>query len=231
MNISAHNLSGAPTIASVLPGSNSVRSTLENPGAANSLASVNQSNSIKEEEINSFPGRRPSPSLSDAALVRGISRNSLSNQATPSIPLGSGSMVSSNGAIGSAPSASEITKRNLLGTDDRLGSSGMVQPPLVSPLSNRMTLPQASKGADGTGSVDSINVNEAAAVPGRVFSPTVVPSMQWRPGGPFQNQNEMVNFYSLVFLCSLVVLFDAVNVWHFNFEQLVDCLFENIGLR
>lgn len=201
MNVSAYNLSGAPAIASVLPGSNSIRSNLENPGVANSSSSVNQSSPIKEEEINSFPGRRPSPSLSDAALVRGISRNSLSNQATSSIPLGSGNMVSSNGALGSVPSASEITKRNMLGADERLGSSGIVQP-LVSPLSSRAILSQAAKGNDGISSIDSSNVNEAAAAPGRVFSPPVVPGMQWRPGSPFQNQNEMVNFvlsFSLLF--------------------------------
>ncbi|CAJ2672142.1 unnamed protein product [Trifolium pratense] len=179
VNVSALNLSSAPA-AAVLPGSNSVRNVLEN-------AVVNQSASPKEEEINSFPNRRPSPSLSDIALAR--SRNSLSNQATASIPLGSGNMVSSNGSPGSVPSASEITKRNILGADDRLGSSGMVQP-LVSPLSNRLILPQVGKANDGPTSVDSGTVSEAAAVSGRVFSPSVVPGMQWRPGSPFQNQND-----------------------------------------
>lgn len=179
VNVSGLNLSSAPA-AAILPGSNSVRNILEN-------AIVNQSTSPKEEEINNFPTRRPSPSLSDAALARG--RNSLSNQATASIPLGSGNTVSSIGALGVVPSASEITKRNILGADDRLGSSGMVQP-LVSPLSNRLILPQVGKANDGATSVDSSIVNEAAAVSGRVFSPSVVPGMQWRPGSPFQNQND-----------------------------------------
>jgi hypothetical protein len=62
---------------------------------------------------------RSSLSLSDAILARG--RNSLSNQATASIPLGSGNMVSSYGPPASVHSASEITQ------------------PLVSQLSN---LPQ-----------------------------------------------------------------------------------------
>ncbi|WJX83114.1 hypothetical protein P8452_65798 [Trifolium repens] len=179
VNVSALNLSSAPA-AAVLPGSNSVRNVLEN-------AIVNQSASTKEEEINSFPGRRPSPSLSDVTLARG--RNSLSNQGTASNPLGSGNMVSSNGVPGSVPSASEITKRNILGADDRLGSSGMVLP-LVSPLSNRLILPQVGKANDGPTSVDSGTVSEAAAVSGRVFSPSGVPGMQWRPGSPFQNQND-----------------------------------------
>lgn len=194
LNVSAHNLSGPPAAASVLPGSNAVRSALENSSAANSSSSVNQSTSIKEEEANSFSGRRASPLLSDAAHMRGIGRNSLSNQVTSGIPLGSGNLVSSNGALGSVPSASEITKRNTVGADDRIGSSPIVQP-LLSPLSNRMMLSQAVKANDGTGSVDSSNVNEAAAVSGRVFSPSGVPSMQWRPGSPFQNQNETVIFF------------------------------------
>nr|KYP63772.1 CCR4-NOT transcription complex subunit 3 [Cajanus cajan] len=185
VNVSGHNLSSPPAVAA-LPGSNSVRNVIENTNVSNS-SSVNQSTSSKEEEINSFPSRRPSPSLSDASLLRG--RNGLSNQATASIPLGSGNMVSGNGALGSVPTASEIAKRNILGADDRLGSSGMVQP-LVSPLSNRLILPQAAKANDGTVSVDSSTVNEASAVSGRVFSPSVVPGMQWRPGSPFQNQNE-----------------------------------------
>ncbi|KAL2320449.1 hypothetical protein Fmac_029418 [Flemingia macrophylla] len=185
LNVSGHNLSSVPAVAA-LPGSNSVRNVIENTGASNS-SSVNQSTTSKEEEINSFPSRRPSPSLSDATLLRG--RNGLSNQATVNIPLGSGNMISGNGALGSVPPASEIAKRNILGADDRLGSSGMVQP-LISPLSNRLILPQAPKANDGNVSVDSSTVNEAAAVSGRVFSPSVVPGMQWRPGSPFQNQNE-----------------------------------------
>ena len=209
VNVSSHNLSSAPAAASVLSGSNSVRSPMENTNAANS-SSVNQPTPLKEEEINSFPGQRPSPSLSDAAL-RSIGRNNLSNQAAASIPLGAGNMVSTNGALGSVPSASEITKRNMLAADDRLGSSGMVQP-LVSPLSNnRMILPQVPKGNDGTASVDSNTVNEAAAVSGRVFSPSVVPGMQWRPGSPFQNQSDAVNFYlSFSFLFSGHLYFSQV---------------------
>ncbi|XP_061358288.1 uncharacterized protein LOC133302510 isoform X2 [Gastrolobium bilobum] len=186
VNISGHNSSSEPAVA-VLPGSNSVRNVLENTNIANTSSTVNQSTSIKEEDINSFHSRRPSPSLADATLVRG--RNSLSSQAAASIPLGSGNMVSSNGALGSVPSASEITKRNISGADDRLGNSGMVQP-LVSPLSNRLILPQVAKTNDGTASVDSSTVNEAAAASGRVFSPSMVPGMQWRPGSPFQNQND-----------------------------------------
>ncbi|KAK7315646.1 hypothetical protein VNO77_34212 [Canavalia gladiata] len=194
MNVPVPNLSSPPAIASVMPNSNSVRSPLEISGAVNASSSVNQSTTMKEEELNSFPGRRPSPSLSDGTLVRNTSRINLSNQATSNISLVSGNVVSSNVALGSVPSTSEITKRNILVADDRLGSNGMVQP-LVSPMSNRMIMPQVVRANDGTASVDSSNVvNEAATVSGRVFSPSAVPGMQWRPGSPFQNQNDVGQF-------------------------------------
>ena len=104
-------------------------------------------------------------------------------------------MVSSNGPLGSVSSASEITKRNILVADDRLGSNGMVSA-LVSPLSNRMIMPQVARASDGTSSVDSSNAGEGATVSGRVFSPSAIPGMQWRPGSPFQNQNDVVHYCS-----------------------------------
>ncbi|WVZ14823.1 hypothetical protein V8G54_012389 [Vigna mungo] len=194
INVMVPNLSSPPPISSVTPGSNSLRSSLEISSAVNA-SFVNQSSTVKEDEINSFPVRRPSPSLSDVALIRNISRNSLSNQITNNIPVVSGNMVSSNGPLGSVSSTSEITKRNILVADDRLGSNGMV-PTLVSPLSNRMIIPQVARGTDGTSSVDSSNANEGATLSGRVFSPSAIPGMQWRLGSPFQNQNDVVHFCS-----------------------------------
>ncbi|KAK9290752.1 hypothetical protein L1049_008928 [Liquidambar formosana] len=192
--VPAHNLSGASTASPVLPGSSSVRGVLENAGAALSSSPVNLSNSVKEEEIASFPGRRSSPALADAGLVRGIGRGSLSSQPSASIPISSSSTIPGNGALGAVPSVADVAKRNVLGADERLGSSGMVQP-LVSQLSNRMIMPQAAKANDGTVSADSSNVGEAAVMAGRVFSPSVVPGLQqWRPGSSFQNQNEAGQF-------------------------------------
>lgn len=83
-----------------------------------------------------------------------------------------------------------MVKRSMLGAEERLGSSGMVQP-LVSPLGNRMILSQAAKTGDGIGSSDAGNA-EAATMAARVFSSSVVPGMQWRPGSSFQNQNDVV---------------------------------------
>lgn len=191
VGVPAHTLSAVST-SSILPGSTSVRSVLENAAPAIPSSPSSLANSVKEEETSGFPGRRPSPALSDTGLARGIGRGSLSSQPSSSIPTSSAA-APSNGALGAVPSASDIAKRNILSTDDRLGSSAMVQP-LTSPLSNRMILPQPGKTNDGTGIVDSSNVGEAAAIGGRVFSPSLVPGMQWRPGSSFQNQNEPGQF-------------------------------------
>ncbi|RVW46992.1 CCR4-NOT transcription complex subunit 3 [Vitis vinifera] len=187
LNVSAHNLSASPA-PTILPSSTSVRGVLENAGTAIS-SPVNVSSSAKEEEIASFPGRRSSPALVETGLVRGIGRGVPSSQPSTSVPLSSGITMPTNGGLGAVPSANDMSKRSTLGADERLGGGGMVQP-LVSPLSNRMILPQTAKTNDGTGLADSSSVGEAAVIAGRVFSPSVVPGMQWRPGSSFQNQNE-----------------------------------------
>ncbi|KAF2288236.1 hypothetical protein GH714_005204 [Hevea brasiliensis] len=183
VGVPAHTLSSV-SASSILPGASSVQGVLENAAAAIPSSPATTGNSVKEEEIAGFPGHRPSPALADTGLVRGIGRGSLSSHPSSSIPLSSGG-VPSNGSLGALPSPSDVTKRNILSTDDRLGSSGLVQP-LASPLSNRMILPPTGKTNDGTGMVDSSNVGEAPAIGGRVFSPSLVPGMQWRPGGSFQ---------------------------------------------
>ena len=183
-------MSGASSPSVLLPGSNSARGVLENTGTTNPSSPVNLPDATKEEDITNFPGRRPSPSLADTG-VRSIGRGGLSSQPSSSIPLVSGSMACSNGALGDVPSVSDMAKRNILGADERLGNSSMGQS-LVSPLSNRMVLPQAAKANDGSSSVDSSNPSESAGLPGRAFSPSMVSGMQWRSGSSFQNQNELV---------------------------------------
>uniref|UniRef100_A0A6N2N2V2 CCR4-Not complex component Not N-terminal domain-containing protein n=1 Tax=Salix viminalis TaxID=40686 RepID=A0A6N2N2V2_SALVM len=138
VNVQAQTLPGLSAASPTLPGSTSVRGVLENAAPS---SPITLGNSMKEEEVAGFPGRISSPSLADAGLARGISR------------------VPSNGALGSVPLASDIAKRNILGTDDRLGSGGMVQP--LASSSNRMILPQAGKAGDGTGAVDSSSSGEA----------------------------------------------------------------------
>ncbi|KAL0316930.1 UNVERIFIED_CONTAM: CCR4-NOT transcription complex subunit [Sesamum radiatum] len=160
--------------------------------AATASSPVNISTSTKEEEILNFPGRKSSPALAETGL-RAVGRGGLPSQPTSNILPSSGNTISSNGALGNIPLASEMGKRNILGSDDRSGSSGVVQS-LVSPLSNRIILPQAAKATDTLGSADSGNVNDAAIMSSRVFTSPVVPGMQWRPGSSFQNQNEAGQF-------------------------------------
>ncbi|KAL9381966.1 hypothetical protein Peur_025001 [Populus x canadensis] len=194
VNVQVQTLPSLLAVSPTLSGSSSVRGVLENAAPANPshVTLTNAANSAKDEEIAGFPSHRSSsPSLVDTGLARGIGRGGLSTQPSSSISPSPG-VIPSNGALGSVPSASDIAKRNVLGTDDRLGSGGMVQP-LASPLSNRMILPHASKASDGTGAVDSSNVGDAATLSGRVFSPLVT-GMQWRPGSSFQSQNEPGQF-------------------------------------
>ncbi|KAM3248386.1 general negative regulator of transcription subunit 3 isoform X2 [Capsicum annuum] len=160
--------------------------------AAAALSPTSMSNAIKEDDLTSFPGRKPSPALSETAL-RGVSRGALSNQSMASVALGSAGSVTGNGGLGAIPSASEVAKRNILVSEERLGSSGMGQP-LVSPLANRMMMSQAAKATDGNGVADGANLSDATTMTGRVFSPSVGPGMQWRPGSSFQNQNEAGQF-------------------------------------
>ncbi|KAK4359617.1 hypothetical protein RND71_021846 [Anisodus tanguticus] len=160
--------------------------------AAAALSPTSMSNVIKEDDLTSFPGRKPSPALSETTL-RGVSRGALSNQPVASMALGSAGSVTGNGGLGAIPSASEVTKRNILVSEERLGSSGMGQP-LVSPLANRMMMSQAAKATDGTGVADGASLGDATAMTGRVFSPSGGPGMQWRPGSSFQNQNEAGQF-------------------------------------
>ncbi|GMN30362.1 hypothetical protein TIFTF001_046423, partial [Ficus carica] len=191
VNIASQNFSGVPSASTILSGSNSVLVT-ESTGATSSSSPVILSTPMKEEELGSFSGRRSPPSFADAGLVRGIGRGGILSQLSSSVPLSSGNVVSGISALGAAVSSgSDMVKRNILGADERLGSSGMVQS-LVSPHSNRMILPQAAKSNNGNGSLDSNNVSEATALAGRVFSPSVASGMPWRPGSEaFRGRTEI----------------------------------------
>lgn len=107
---------------------------------------LNLPNVAKEEDAVNFPVRRSSPALTDtAALTRGIGRGSIPSQPAVSVPLSSvGTVPSSSMTLGAVPLASELAKRNILGSDERLANSGMVQP-LTSFLNSRMILLQHIK--------------------------------------------------------------------------------------
>ncbi|KAL3533385.1 hypothetical protein ACH5RR_006906, partial [Cinchona calisaya] len=182
---------GASTGSSSHLATSSSSGLLDNAGVSVPSSPLSIPNSVKEEDIASFPGRKASPALAEVGL-RGVGRGGLSNQPSICIPLTSGITISSNGGLGGITSGSEMAKRNILGGEERLGSGGMMQP-LASPLGNRMILPQAAKTGDGIGSADAGNVSESSSMAGRVFS-SVVPGIQWRPGSSFQNQSEVGQF-------------------------------------
>ncbi|KAG9452044.1 hypothetical protein H6P81_004948 [Aristolochia fimbriata] len=192
-NISSRTVVGGPTASSILTGSGYARGAMETT-ASLSTSPVNPSVSVKEDDGANFPGRRPSPSLAEIGLARGLGRGSVvgavSSQAT-SVPLSlsTGTGIGSNGTLGSGPTISDMAKRNVLGVDERMQ-------PLVSPLSGRMLLQQSSKASDGTPTTDSGSVGDSAVIGGRVFTPSVVSGVQWRPhsANSFQSQNEMGQF-------------------------------------
>lgn len=157
-----------------------------NASTPSSARSLLENASPKGEDIASLTAHRSSPALSE----RNMGRGGVSSQ-----PLTTSNSLSSGNTVPTLPTTSDVAKRNILGAEERIGgstattTSSMMQP-LVSPVSNRMILPQAGKGIDGTGSSDSTAVGEGAGLAGRVFSPSVVSGMQWRPGGSFQTQSE-----------------------------------------
>uniref|UniRef100_A0A1D1XR52 CCR4-NOT transcription complex subunit 3 n=1 Tax=Anthurium amnicola TaxID=1678845 RepID=A0A1D1XR52_9ARAE len=189
---SARSLTGGSTAAAILSGPSPILGVIENPASGAPSSVSNISSSAKEDDNISFLGRRSSPAPIEIGLGRGIVRGpmvgGLINQGSTSVsmPLGSIGGVSTSAALGAVPAVSDVAKRNILGADERVGA-GLSQP-LVSPLSSRM-VSQVSRANDG--STDSNNVAEGPVI-GRVFSPSVVSGVQWRPQTvtAFQNQNE-----------------------------------------
>ncbi|CAH8271481.1 unnamed protein product [Arabidopsis lyrata] len=168
LNVPASNISNASvTLSTSIP----TQTSIESMG---SLSPV----TAKEEDATTLPSRKPPSSVADTPL-RGIGRVSIPNQPQPSQPP---SPIPANGSRISATSAAEVAKRNIMGVESNVQ-------PLTSPLS-KMVLPPTAKGNDGTAS-DS-NPGDVAASIGRAFSPSIVSGSQWRPGSPFQSQNETV---------------------------------------
>ncbi|KAJ6795055.1 general negative regulator of transcription subunit 3-like isoform X1 [Iris pallida] len=180
-------LVGGQTVASILSAPAAARNVTESSAAAVTSTVVNSSISVKEDDNSTYPVRRSSPAIPEIGLGRGISRG-ISNPVPFSGPMNLSSVggISSNGALGSVPAISDMAKRNALSADERIGS-GVVTPPLVSPLSNRMLLQQVAKSNDGTSSNDFNNVGDGA-----VFSPSGPAGVQWRPPSTaaFQNQTD-----------------------------------------
>ncbi|AED92522.1 transcription regulator NOT2/NOT3/NOT5 family protein [Arabidopsis thaliana] len=168
LNVPAGNVSNTSvTLSTSIP----TQTSIESMGSLSPVAA-------KEEDATTLPSRKPPSSVADTPL-RGIGRVGIPNQPQPSQPP---SPIPANGSRISATSAAEVAKRNIMGVESNVQ-------PLTSPLS-KMVLPPTAKGNDGTAS-DS-NPGDVAASIGRAFSPSIVSGSQWRPGSPFQSQNETV---------------------------------------
>lgn len=176
----------SPTATSIFSGP--VRGVTDSLSATTPL--VNSSVLAKEDDIISLPGRR-SPAIPEmGGLGRGLNRVP-SNQASITNPISLSSVgISSSGALSSVLAASEMSKRTIPSVDERISSAALAQP-LVSPMSNRILM-QVPQTNDGTIPIDSSNLGESPIVGGRVFSPSPVSGVQWRPQSAtsFQNQNE-----------------------------------------
>ncbi|KAF3781500.1 CCR4-NOT transcription complex subunit 3 [Nymphaea thermarum] len=184
---------GGPSTSGILSTAGSMRSVLEASTATAPPSPASLSTPAKEDDGGSFPGRRPSPSLTDVGLGRGVGRGPVAGvttgQTSVTVPLTSGSVMPGSGTLGAVPAVSDLTKRSLLVTDERIG--GGVTPPMVSPLATRVLLQQTSKTVDGSASTE-LSSSESGTVGGRVFNPAAVAGVQWRPHSAtsFQSQNE-----------------------------------------
>ncbi|KAG0477113.1 hypothetical protein HPP92_013954 [Vanilla planifolia] len=187
-NVSVRSAASVPTASSIL--SSPIRGTIDGSSPTVPTAMINSSTSMKEDGIISFSGRR-SPAIPDMALG-GVNRGS-SNLTSITTPLSfsSVSSISSSVPLSSAPAASGMNRRNILSVDERIPTGGLAQT-LVSPLTNKVLLPQVSESDDVIFPIDSSNSGESPVTGGRVFSPSIVSGGQWRPQSAtsFQNQNE-----------------------------------------
>ncbi|WZZ90895.1 hypothetical protein YC2023_119474 [Brassica napus] len=175
LNVPVSSVPNAPVVLST---SIPVQTSTESMGSLSPVAA-------KEEDATTLSSRKPPSSVVDAPL-RGIGRVSIPNQPQPSQPL---SLSPATGARISATSAAEVAKRNIMAVESNVQ-------PLSSP--SKMVLPPAAKGNDGTAS-DS-NPGDVAASISRAYSPSIVSGSQWRPGSPFQSQNETVFSYFRTYL-------------------------------
>ncbi|KAG0548340.1 hypothetical protein BDA96_01G158400 [Sorghum bicolor] len=181
-----------PTTAAAILSSAIPRSVPENTPAITSIP-ANLSTTLKDDESMSFPPRRPSPAITEIGIGRGIARGITSSQGLGTAPITIGP-VPGNGSVSALPAINDLSKRNILNTDEKINSGGLSQQ-LVTPLGSKVQPQQVPRTNDAISS-DSANPNENPILGGRVFSPPVVSGVQWRPqaAATFQNQSETSQF-------------------------------------
>ncbi|KAL5219071.1 hypothetical protein ABZP36_019755 [Zizania latifolia] len=176
-----------PTTATAVPPAFvTAQSAPENMPTVTS-APANSSTVLKDDDNMNFPPRRSSPAVTEIGLGRGITRG-LTSQALGSAPISIGP-VPGNGSVSALTTINDLSKRNILSTDERINSGFSQQ--LISPLGNKAPHQQILRTTD-TISSDSSNTNEGTVVGGRIFSSPVVSGVQWKPQNTaaFQNQSE-----------------------------------------
>ncbi|ONM07718.1 transcription regulator NOT2/NOT3/NOT5 family protein [Zea mays] len=180
-----------PTTVATILSSAIPRSAPENTSTVTSIP-ANLSITLKDDESMSFPPRRPSPAITEIGIGRGIARGTTS-QALGTAPITIGP-VPGNGSVSALPGINDLSKRNILNTDEKINSGGLSQQ-LVMPLGSKVQPQQVPRTNDAISS-ESANTNESPILGGRVFSPPVVSGVQWRPLGAaaFQNQSEISHF-------------------------------------
>ncbi|KAE8770077.1 CCR4-NOT transcription complex subunit 3 [Hordeum vulgare] len=205
----------APTIFAA---SAAVRNAPESmPAVASTPA--NLSTAVKDDESMSFPPRRPCPAVTEIGLGRGITRGLTSQALAAPISVGP---VPGNGSITAIPAINDLSKRNILNTDERVNSGGLSQQ-LVSPLGSKIQQQPVLKTNDAVSS-DSSNTSESAVLGGRVFSSPVVPGAQWRAQtlAGFQNQSETCTYLCSSFISEFHYAFANVVIDHKNFMGISD---------
>jgi len=190
-----------PTTAAAILSSATPRNAPESMPAVTSIP-ANLSSTLKDDDGMSFPPRRLSPAITEIGIGRGIARG-LTSQTLGTAPISNVPVpVPGNGSVSALPAINDLSKRNLLNTDERINSGGLSQQ-LVSPLGNKVQPQQVPRTNDAISS-DSASTNENPIIGGRVFSPPVVSGAQWRPqtAGAFQNQSETVctSSFAVLFL-------------------------------
>ncbi|KAF5204976.1 Ccr4-not transcription complex subunit [Thalictrum thalictroides] len=171
-------LAGERNASAVVLGPGSNHGVLDTSGFAIGSSPTKYSSPKKKDLI-----RRPSPSLPKTGFGSDPARFSVdgcdSNRSLISVPLSSGCVVASPSSLVEAPAVSGLAKGNTSGSDDRIETRGVMQPPLSS-VCNRVMLPKISKVSNTTDLTESNNDGKPADLGGGVFSISEVPVEQWR---------------------------------------------------
>ncbi|KAK4740472.1 hypothetical protein SAY87_032353 [Trapa incisa] len=174
-NVVSPRNSVASAMGAVLPALSSPHGSVETSASPSSPSAMKLPSPSKEEHSANLSVRRPT--TGDSGLTSEV-------EATV------------GETLGAIPASPDIGKRNMLATDDRLSSSGMIQP-LMPPPSSRALLSHGTNVSGATSIVSSIGASENIASGSKTISSLTVSSMPWKPGSSL-TQNEAGQFHGRV---------------------------------